>query len=445
MTRDPAASRRFCLRNVRVFNAPRATLLDGLRDVVVREGRIAAIGPAGMKVSGAPEVDGAGSVLLPGLVDVHVHAGGGSSPPGQLAMPSPQRNFEAFLYAGVTTVLDLGGLTPDIFRLREAIRRGEVLGPRLFAAGPMFTAPGGHPVALLRLTLPWWLRWYVIPRFSREVATPQDARRQVDELLAEHPDVLKLAVDRLPLEAPRLTPDAITAITAAGHEHGVRNVAHVGRSVDVVDAVNGGVDALAHVVYCEEMSDDAVAAVAAKHVPVIATISVFDSQERFLLDRPPPYLAIEREVTPPTELDALRSTPPSFARKVLEPVLRSLVDGHDARRRNVAKLRRAGVTVLAGSDSPNSGHFAGASLHLELRDLVEAGMTPGEALRAATYDNARFLSGTAADFGEISLGSRADLLLVDGDPVADVTAVDHLRAVFLDGVRLRRNPIGKGD
>jgi hypothetical protein len=102
-----------------------------------------------------------------------------------------------------------------------------------------------------------------------------------------------------------------------------------------------------------------VEAVAAKHAPVIATISVFDSQERFLLDRVAPYLAIERKVTAPEVLNALRSVPASFDRKPIEPVLRALVDGHDARRHNVAKLRRSGVTMLAGSDSPNFGHFPG--------------------------------------------------------------------------------------
>jgi imidazolonepropionase-like amidohydrolase len=259
-------------------------------------------------------------------------------------------------------------------------------------------------------------------------------------LAVERPDVLKVAVDRLPPEAPRISLDVIAAITAASHEHGIRAVAHVGRSVDVLDAVRGGVDALAHVIYSEEMSNEAVAAVAAKRIPVIATISVFDSQERFLLDRSPSYLAIEREVASPEVLGALGRPPPSLARETLEPLVRSLIDGHEARRRNVAKLRRAGVTVLAGSDSPNFAHFPGASLHLELRHLVEAGMMPGEALRAATFDNARFLSGAKADYGEISLGSRADLLLVDGDPVADVTALERLRAVFLDGVRLLRRP-----
>jgi hypothetical protein len=111
--------------------------------------------------------------------------------------------------------------------------------------------------------------------------------------------VLKIAVDRVPFEAPRLTPEVIAALAASAHEHRIRCVAHVGRSADVIDAIHGGVDALAHIVYLEEMSDAAVEAVAAKHIPVIATISVFDSQERFLLDRPPPYLDIEREVTAP--------------------------------------------------------------------------------------------------------------------------------------------------
>jgi len=445
VTRDPAAPRTFCLRNVRLFDAPRGALVAGLRDVVIREGRIAAIAPAGMNVPGAPEIDGGGGVLLPGLVDLHVHLGADSGPPWRLALPNPSRNLEAFLYAGVTTVLDLGNLTPDVFRLRDAVAVGDVLGPRVFAAGPMFTAPGGHPVALLRFALPWWLRWYVIPRFSREVATPQEAQKQVAELAPARPDVLKIAVDRVPFEAPRLTPEVIAALAASAHQHGIRCLAHVGRSADVVDAVAAGVDALAHIVYLEEMSDAAVEAVAAKHVPVIATISVFDSQERFLLDRPPPYLDIEREVASPGVLDALRVVPPSFDRKPVEPVLRAMVDGHETRRRNVAKLHRAGVVVLAGSDSPNFGHFPGASLHLELRDLVEAGMTPGEALRAATYENARFLSGADADYGEIALGKRADLVLVDGDPVTDLAALDHPRAVFLEGVALRRRSHLEGD
>lgn len=440
VSRDSKAPRSFCLRSVRVFDAPQARLLEGLRDVLVRDGKIAAIAPAGMKVSGVADVDGGGATLLPGLVDLHVHTGAGSGPPWKLEIPDPAENYQAFLYCGVTTVLDLGSLTPDVFREREKIRSGARLGPALFAVGPIVTEPGGHPVGLLRLALPWWLRWYVIPRFSREVGSPDAARAAVEALVSERPDFIKMAVDRVPLEAPRLSRETIAAISAAAHEHGLRAVAHVGRSVDVVDAVAGGADALVHIVYPEEISSEAVAAVAAKKIPVVATISVFDAQESFLLAEKPPYSALEREVARPETLEALRNVPASFDAKAIEPVVRAIIDGHAARRTNVRKLREAGVTILAGSDSASIGHFAGAGLHLELHALVEAGMTPGEAIRAATSDAARFLAGDAADFGEISGGKRADLLLVDGDPVADIAAVDRIRAVFLDGVRLDRQP-----
>jgi imidazolonepropionase-like amidohydrolase len=96
------------------------------------------------------------------------------------------------------------------------------------------------------------------------------------------------------------------------------------------------------------------------------------------------------------------------------------------------------VTILAGSDACNPGALPGAGLHLELARLVEAGMSPGEALRAATWTNARFLAGESADFGEIADGKRADLVLVAGDPVAKVADLGRIAHVILDGVVLER-------
>ena len=438
---DAASPRSYCLRNVRVFDAPRAALVEGLQDVLVRDGRIAAVAPAGMKISGVPDVDGKGGTLLPGLVDLHVHSGAGYGPPWKLMLASAEETLEGFLYAGVTTVLDVGSLTPDVFSLREKVRSGTVLGPHFYAAGPMITAPDSHPVRLLRITLPWYLRWYVIPRLTREVGSDEEARRAVDELLPSRPDVLKIVVDRIPVDSKRIAGEQIAAITERGHANGIRTIAHVGRSVDVVDAVDNGVDALAHDVYPEEISDEAVAKLAARGVPVVATVSVFDSMERFLQKEPAPYLPLETEIARPEVLATLRAVPPSFDRRTLDEVIGTIVGGHEARRKNVAKLRAAGVTVLAGSDSPNMGHFPGAGLHVELRALVESGMTPGEALRAATYENARFLDGEKADFGEVAFGKRADLLLVDGNPLEDIAAVDSIRLVVLDGVMLaRRRP-----
>jgi imidazolonepropionase-like amidohydrolase len=429
----------FVIRNVRVFDAPHAALLDGTRDVLVREGRIAAVGLPGEVHEAVREIYGGGKTLVPGLIDVHVHSGGSPSPPWHTEFPDADENLGALLYAGVTTVLDAAGLTPAVFRMRDDIRSGKKLAPRLFAAGPMFTGPGGHPVGIMREMLPFWLRWYVVSRLTRQEATPDEARQAVAELLPEHPDVLKIAVDELPIE-PRIGSDVVAAIAAAGHEQHIRSVAHVGRSADVLDSVHAGVDAMMHSPYQEEISDEAVAALAAKRIPVVATLGVWDAVERVGTVQRKDFTPLEREIAKPAVLDALVTAPASWSEGSGAEMVRLLAATHAARRRNVQKLRAAGVTVLAGSDAVNLGHFPGAGLHIELAKLVEAGMTPGEALRAATSDNAHFLEGETPEAGEIAVGKRADLVLVDGDPTADVGALDHIARVFLGGVELERRP-----
>jgi hypothetical protein len=131
VVRPAAPSRSLVLKNVRVFDAPGARLLDGLHDVVVREGRIAAITPAGGPAEGTPAIDGHGGTLLPGLVDVHTHTGSTPGPPWKVGgLPDVGANLAAFLYAGVTTVLDLGSLAPAVFDTRAQVRSGALLGPR---------------------------------------------------------------------------------------------------------------------------------------------------------------------------------------------------------------------------------------------------------------------------------------------------------------------------
>src|SRR5215831_19146552 len=179
------------------------------------------------------------------------------------------------------------------------------LGPRIYAAGPVFTAPGGHPAEVLRAWLPWYLRWYVVPRATREVATPADGRAAVAALLPERPDVLKLAIDAGATgDVPRLPVETIAAITAAGHAAGVRSIAHIGSSSEAVDAVRGGVDALAHAPWREELTDAAVAAIAAARILVVPTLAVWDlgGEPR---TRSEDFLPIERAVARADVVSAL--------------------------------------------------------------------------------------------------------------------------------------------
>jgi imidazolonepropionase-like amidohydrolase len=437
----PAPDKRasWVIRNVRVFDAPHATLLAGLHDVVVRDGQIAAITSPGNSASGLSEVDGHGGTLLPGLIDVHTHTGGSANPPWLTDLPAQEENLAAFLYAGVTTVLDAGGLTPAIFKVRERIGTGALLGPHLYATGPMFTAPNGHPVGLMRTTLPLLARWYVLPRIAREVATPEAARQAVADLLPLNPDFIKIAADDLLPGEPRIATDVMAAIVARAHEGHVRAVAHIGRSRDVVDAVAAGIDALMHDVYTEPITAEAVAAVAKAHVPVVVTIGIWDAVEELGALHSDRRAQITREIAKPASLAALSAFPNDGERARFSTMTTMVHDGHAARRSNVAALRAAGVTILAGSDAANSGQFPGAGLHDELAKLVESGMTPGEALRAATHDNAHFLAGGPATFGEVAAGQRADLILVDGDPTVDITAAQHIVHVWLGGIELLRH------
>jgi imidazolonepropionase-like amidohydrolase len=318
--------------------------------------------------------------------------------------------------------------------VRASIANGKQLGPHLYAAGPIFTAPEGHPVEFLRPNLPWFLRWYVIPKAARQIASPAMAADEVRALLPERPDLLKIVVDAGVGDVPRLTAESFAALTTAGHAAGVRSITHVSSSADALLAVENGTDALAHMPSLDEISDAVAAKIAAAHVPVVATLAIWD-----LISEPPrpdaDLLPIEREVADPALLQRLREH-----QGAPTPFQEAAAKGHDGRRRSFTALRRAGVTILAGSDACNPRDLPGAGLHLELAELVDAGMTPAEALRAATSDNARFLAGPDADFGAIAAGKRADLVLVHGDPTARIRDLGQIAAVILDGTLLERRP-----
>jgi imidazolonepropionase-like amidohydrolase len=313
VSRPTDGARSVVIRNVRIFDAPTGALLDGLRDVVVGDGRIVSIAAAGGagRDGEARTIDGHGGTLVPGLVDVHTHTASTPGPPWKLrGLPDVEDNLAAYLYAGTTTVLDLGSLTPAVFRERDRVRSGEHLGPHFYAAGPVFTAPGGHPAEVLRAWLPWYLRWYVLPRATREVSTADEARRAVDALVAEHPDIIKITIDAEATGIPRLAPETIAAIASAAHKAGVRSIAHIGSTAEAMDAVRGGVDALAHSPWRDELSDDAVATIAAAHVPVVVTLAVWDLAEK-PRGSEADFLPIEREVARAEVVSALLEPPPA--------------------------------------------------------------------------------------------------------------------------------------
>ncbi|MEU8226839.1 amidohydrolase family protein [Kribbella sp. NPDC048915] len=383
----------FTILNTRVVDAGTTLPADCLR---VAGGRITATGGPGIAQPGDTVIDGTGTTLLPGLIDAHIHLAPGCA---QLAATY-----------GVTTQIDQFSM-PDVIE-RETPRS------TFRTSGIGATAPGGHPT----------IAYPPIPY----VSGPQDARRFVAERIAEGADHLKLIYDNgsgIGLNLPTLDAPTVQALTDEAHEHGLLVVAHVSKAADAVTVVECGVDVLAHVP-SDPLSPADVEAVA--DVAVIATLGV-------MMDG---FNAPTTGHLPLLDDTELVKRLPDVWRDLLEQQSRRWMPpgppDSTAARANTLALHRAGARVLAGTDAPNPGQVFGASLHRELVHLVHAGLSPREAVVAATSAPAEVFG--QPDRGRLVVGARADLLLVDGDPLTDITATQRIRETWVAGEHVVPDP-----
>lgn len=360
--------------------------------VVVDGGRFAAVGPTGeVDVGDTEAVDLTDHTITPALIDSHVHLGplvvghdqerGGED---DVPPETPTRDIvdisTQFVDRGVTTVKSVGDPFPWIIEARQAIDAEGADTPRVVAAGPLFTAPGGHPSATIYEANPW-LR----DDASALVDTAEQARRTVQEVSDGGADLIKIVYDDGGGRFVRLDDQAMEAIVDEANQRDLVVTAHVGSDEEARRVVDAGVDGIEH---ARPFSDETIAKMAAEDIFFVPTLSVYDS--------------------------LAGAVPKNF-----EDSVRRAAD--------------AGVDVVAGSDVGNPGLTPGASTHRELRLLVDAGLTPQQAITAATHDAARFL-GMDGEIGVIADGARADFIVVDADPIADLDALADPLWVVRDGV-----------
>jgi imidazolonepropionase-like amidohydrolase len=385
-------------QHVRVF--------DGLKtisvtNVLIQDGRIRDLGFDVAEPS-AQVVDGTGLTLLPGLIDSHVHVHGAEA-------------LEQSMIFGVTSEFDMM-MQP---RLMAALKNAEKSNMADFwSAGWLATAPGGHGT-----------------EYGLEVPTITDAKKAqawVDARIAEGSDYIKLVYDDATEyggrgSRPTLSKQLMKAIIDAAHQRGKLAVVHIGSEWQAQDAINAGADGLAHLFVGSTCDRSFGALVAAHHAFVIPTLTVLHSicgptasRHQLISD-----LNLEPFLTP-GNIARLRETFPSSSAGL------SCAGAAKA----IKELKAAGVPILAGTDAPNPGTTYGASLHEELVLLVEAGLTPLEALVAATSASAQAFH--VQDRGRIAPGLRADLVLVKGNPDEDILATRNIMAVYKAGIAIDR-------
>ena len=437
----------YLLCDVTVFTAtPEAPVLYHA-DVHIRDGVVVQVSTERLDVRGARVIDGQGKTLLPGLVDSHVHVTGTMIVPWNLATP-PTLDFTlaAALYSGITTIVDMSGWpTTRMNQLADQLATGQRLGPYLIHVGMGFTGEGSHPVPyreFIRSVLAPPLRPFV-PQLVHELGDADDLAT-LDAHLAEGAPLTKVYVDAIPPTAPITDEATLRAIVARSHAAGVAVVAHVGANADAHAVLDAGGDVLAHNVYKEPLDPALPGLIRERGTVVVPTMVVFETYHLFdNVHDFTHYSDLERETTHPTKWRALQDPHPVEKPEVWDEGDGAVARGIEHLHANTAALHDAGVTLLAGSDSPNMGLTLGGSLHEELEHLVAAGLSPTEALLAATSVPATTwsdLQGIPRDYGTIEPGMRADLLLVNGDPTADIEATQDIAEVFLAGRRLKRTP-----
>ena len=373
------------------------TLVDGTaRDprpdatLVIRDGRIAAVGGEGDAT--AEVIDVRGKWIVPGLIDMHVHY-------------QPTWMDALFLRHGITTVRDVGAGLDHILRFREESRAPGVTRPRIFACGPLIDGP--------------WPRHGT--GISVSVRTVADARAAARRLLDRGVDCLKVY--------EQLTPSLVEAVVDEARATRVPVTAHL-RDTTALQALEIGVRGLEHA-FGFDACDEAVVAQVVRGVVergayVVPTLAITEQITRFG--------SSEQESMPLlSEIpDARRQYWRAMATGASPDRARGAARRLGCLKAFVGRLHRAGGHLVAGSDTSNPYVIPGASLHRELELLVEAGLSPRDALAAATRTAAAFL-GQGTTLGTLEVGKAADLVVLGADPVASIDAVRQVELVVRDG------------
>ena len=418
----PAPTETVLLRDVRLIDGTGAPPQEHV-SLLLRNGRIEKIGERLIVPSGVQVRELSGKTVMPGLISAHSHLGlivddAESSATGYTRenVTAQLKQFERY---GVTTILSLGVNRDLVYALRDEQRGGRLGGATIFTAGRGIGVPGGAP------GLP-----AAVDQIYRP-ATAEEARKDVDEMAAHRADIVKIWVDRQHGAAPEMTPEIYKAVIEEAHQKHVPVAAHEYSLEDARQLVADGVDVLAHSVRDEVVDDAFVQAMKQHKVWYVPTFTVDESF--FVYAERPEFMKTKffQEAAGPKLMEKFDA--PGYAEKVnQDPQTAQHRKDFAIGQQNLKKLFDGGVNLGFGTDSGAlPGRIPGFAEHRELELMVEAGLTSMQAITAATGENAKLLH--VADRGTIAAGKRADLLVLDADPLADIRNTRKILAVYHDG------------
>lgn len=396
-----------------------ATLIDGTGApampntvLVVRDGRIASVGPAAETAipEGAERVDVSGRFLVPGLVNAHGHIGSADGLQAGAKVNTDEnvgRQLALNARYGVTTVVSLGDDGEPGFEARERNDAPGLDRARLFVAGPVVSAK-----------------------------TPDEARATVRTVAALKPDWIKIRVDDNLGAGAKMPPEVYRAVIEEAHAQKLPVAAHIFYLEDAKELVRAGVDLLAHSVRDQHVDRELIDLMTARGVCLSPTL--MREVSTFVYESRPPFFDdpfFTREADP--KVVAALEDPQRQASMAKSRAAQEYKKGLEVARRNVKALHDAGVRIASGTDSGPPARFQGYFEHLELEELVRSGLTPAQALAAGT-GVAASCAGLGDRLGTLAPGRAADFVVLSRDPLQDIRNTRAIESVWIAGNRVPR-------
>lgn len=440
--RDLRRSHALLLKNVRVIVGDGAVMEQA--SVLLKGGKIAGIysQPPDAKQLGAEEEECAGKTLMPGLIDVDTYL---SSPGGVIDKPEfydPDRNvprrLASYLFAGVTGVVSVGDSLGLVEKQAKKDDSGEQLGSELFYSGPVFKVNNDQGSEFLKL-LPASLKAQVPDQTAISPKTQADAAQLLEALKKRGASEVEIVLGS---SSNRMDSGTYNAIVAAARSQGLPVVTHTHDLSDVLQAIDAGTTVIQ-----ADAGQQAIPAVVfermkAQSIYFDPTLSAYEAitdiaqRKTDLLDRP-----LLLSTGPLPLVQSTKEWIQSGKAADSEQQANSAA-ALDTAKKNLVEAWRAGVTLVTGSHAGKAVILHGPTVHREVELWVETGLPPAVALTAATGNSARLLH-MDDRIGFVKQGYDATLLLVDGNPLKDINAIEAISSVFLKGERIDRGELFK--
>jgi imidazolonepropionase-like amidohydrolase len=396
---------------------------------LVENGTITRVGAKGTIAlpAGATRVDLTGKTVMPTLVNAHGHPGfqrGLTYGAANYTRENIVDDLNRALYFGVAAVLSQGIEKGDITdRIRADQEAGKLGGARLRIAGRGIGAPNAGPGAAAYAGIAY------------EVTTEEQSRRFVRELASRHVDVIKIWVDDRNGRAPRLPSNLSRAIIDEGHKLGLKVNAHIFYYADAAELVEAGIDGFAHLVRDKEMDAALVASIVQHKIYVMPNLApewTTYGEMPHWLQSGDPLMTLLQGAAPPEVIERMKK---NFVSSDPAAVIRARAS-YGILQRSLARLSAAGANIILGCDTGLEDHLFGMAEQRELESMNKAGMSPMQVIVAATSRPAEYLK--LDKMGVLAAGKDADFLVLDANPLDDITNTQRISKIYIKGSEVDR-------